>query len=83
MKFIAEIDIMPHANLLDPQGKAVGAALKNLELNSVHEVRMGKHATLHLEAASADEATAIAEAACKKILCNPIVEFFRITVSAD
>ena len=31
-KFKAEIDVMPHDALLDPQGKAVTNSMKNLNL---------------------------------------------------
>ncbi|MBI5914365.1 MAG: phosphoribosylformylglycinamidine synthase subunit PurS, partial [Bacteroidetes bacterium] len=30
MKFVAEIDVMPHKELLDPQGKAVLHSMDNL-----------------------------------------------------
>ena len=32
MKFKAEIEIMPLKSLLDPQGKAVSANMKNIDL---------------------------------------------------
>ncbi len=45
MKFKAEIDIMPLKTLLDPQGKAVTSNLKNLQLEAIENVRIGKHVT--------------------------------------
>ena len=76
MKFKAEIDIMPHYNLLDPQGKAVTSTMSNLNLKEITNVRIGKH--IHLEVDAADEATARAKVdeACKKILCNMIMESY-------
>ena len=58
MKFVAEIDIMPHKELLDPQGKAVSHNLKSLDIHSVADVRIGKHITLTLEAETEEEARA-------------------------
>ena len=55
-RFIAEIDIMPHDALLDPQGKAVLTGLAALNLNHVQDVRFGKHLRLRLEAADRAEA---------------------------
>ena len=50
MKFKAEIDIMPLKALLDPQGKAVTSSLKNLDLQKIDNVRIGKHISLEVEA---------------------------------
>ena len=52
MKFIADIDVMPLQALLDPQGKAVTGSMKNLGLAEIQNVRIGKHITLEIEAAS-------------------------------
>jgi phosphoribosylformylglycinamidine synthase PurS subunit len=81
MKFIAEIDVMPLKELLDPQGKAVKQALGQLGLSGVEDVRVGKHLRLTLEAA--DEATArqIVETACKQLLANPVMEHFSFSVN--
>lgn len=83
MKFIAEIDVMPLKALLDPQGKAVGHGLKNMGLNSISGVRIGKHITMEVEAGSEEDAKKQVEEACKKLLSNPIVESFHFTLSAS
>ena len=41
---------MPLKELLDPQGKAVMSGLKNLGLNKVNDVRIGKNITLRIDA---------------------------------
>lgn len=76
MKFNASITIMPLKALLDPQGKAVTSSMKNLGLPEIENVRIGKHVTLELESASKDEANKKVEEACKKLLANPIMEYF-------
>ena len=83
MKFIAEIDIMPHKELLDPQGKTVVNNLKHLDLEGIHDVRIGKHVTMQLEAASEADARAKVETACQKLLANPIMEHFHFTLVAQ
>ena len=55
MKFTAEINVMPLKALLDPQGKAVSHGLKNMGLSEIENVRIGKHITLEIEAATAEE----------------------------
>ncbi|GGK62068.1 phosphoribosylformylglycinamidine synthase subunit PurS [Rufibacter glacialis] len=83
MKFTAEIDIMPHAELLDPQGKAVMLGLEHLGLEQVSDVRIGKHIRLQLEAENETAAAQKVEEACKKLLANMIMESFsyRLTVN--
>lgn len=71
---------MPLKELLDPQGKAVLGGLNNLGLKGVEEVRIGKNITLQVEAASKEEAQALAEGASKKLLANPVMEYYEINV---
>lgn len=76
MKFIAEIKIMPLKELLDPQGKAVSSGLKNMGVEGVSDVRIGKHIFLELDAKKEENAREIVEKACKNLLANPIMESF-------
>ncbi len=69
---------MPLKDLLDPQGKAVLGGLLNLRLNDIEEVRIGKHITLKIEAESKEIAKDIADQASKKLLANPVMEFYEI-----
>ncbi|MBL7794897.1 MAG: phosphoribosylformylglycinamidine synthase subunit PurS [Saprospiraceae bacterium] len=76
MKFVAEIDIMPHKELLDPQGKAVVNNLSHLDLSGVTDVRIGRHVTMSIDAASEADARQTVETACQKLLANLIMETF-------
>jgi len=80
MKFIAEINVMPLKALLDPQGKAVGMTMHNTGFTEVSNVRIGKHITLEIDAASKDIAIEKVNEACAKILSNPVMEGFEYTV---
>lgn len=82
MKFVAEIDIMPHKELLDPQGKAVVNNLSHLDLSGVTDVRIGRHVTMSLDAASEEEARQTVDTACRKLLANVIVETFTFSLTA-
>lgn len=81
MTYIAHINVMPLKELLDPQGKAVNSSLHNLELSQIRDVRIGKHITLRIDAPSMDEAERIATEACKKLLANPVMESFELTLT--
>jgi phosphoribosylformylglycinamidine synthase PurS subunit len=80
MIFSAEIKVMPLKELLDPQGKAVSDGLKNLGLKNINDVRIGKHINLQIEAATKEEAFAIAEDASKKLLANQVMEQYSIEI---
>lgn len=80
-KYIADIDVMPLKALLDPQGKAVTGSMKNLHLSEIQNVRIGKHITLEITAASETEAKAKVDEACKKLLCNQIMEFYEFKLT--
>tara|TARA_R110002072_G_scaffold19826_37_gene73135 strand:+ start:219 stop:470 length:252 start_codon:yes stop_codon:yes gene_type:complete len=80
MKFRAEIDVMPHKALLDPQGKAVSQSMKNIGLSEISGVRIGKHITLEVEADSKEIASEKVSEACKKLLVNQITESFDLEI---
>jgi len=80
MKFKAEIDVMPLDALLDPQGKAVTGSMKNIGLESIDGVRIGRHVRLFVEANSLSEAEKMVEEACKKLLANQIMESYTFQV---
>jgi phosphoribosylformylglycinamidine synthase len=81
MKFLAEINVMPQKEILDPQGKAVLIGLQNLDIRQVADVRIGKHIQLQLEASNEAEANEIVTNACKKLLANLIMEEFNFTLT--
>jgi phosphoribosylformylglycinamidine synthase subunit PurS len=78
--FSAKINVMPLKALLDPQGKAITASMKNLGLPEISNVRVGKHINLEVEAADLAQAKEKVETACKKLLANPIMESFDFEV---
>jgi phosphoribosylformylglycinamidine synthase len=82
MKFIAEIDVMPLKEILDPQGKAVTGSMKNLGLSEIKNVRIGKHITLEISADSEELAREKVDLACKKLLANLIMESYEFTLEA-
>jgi phosphoribosylformylglycinamidine synthase len=81
MKFKAEIDVMPHDALLDPQGKAVTNSMKNIGLAEIDGVRVGKHIRLFVEADNKAIAEQKVDEACKKMLANQIMESYVFSLS--
>jgi len=81
MTYTVQVKVMPLKELLDPQGKAVMGGLQNLGLGNIQDVRVGKNITLQVEASTPDQAKAIAEEASKKLLANPVMEYFEVVIS--
>ncbi|HEU4607204.1 MAG TPA: phosphoribosylformylglycinamidine synthase subunit PurS [Chitinophagaceae bacterium] len=83
MMYTFQVKVMPLKDLLDPQGKAVMGGLGNLGLKQVTDVRIGKNITLQINADSSDAARQIAEDAARKLLANPVMEYFEISEAAQ
>lgn len=81
MKFNAEINVMPHKELLDPQGKTVTKNMKYIQLEGIEDVRIGKHIHILVNAKDENEARQKIEIACQKILTNPIMESYQYTLN--
>jgi phosphoribosylformylglycinamidine synthase len=81
MIYTVQVKVMPLKELLDPQGKAVLGGLKNLGLDGVEDVRVGKNITLQVKADNPEQAKELAENAGKKLLANPVMEYFEVSVN--
>jgi phosphoribosylformylglycinamidine synthase subunit PurS len=76
--FRYSVSVMPRPGILDPQGRAVEAAMPELGLTSVHGVRVGRRVELTVEASSEAEARAVVERLAAELLANPLVEDWAI-----
>ena len=73
------VDVMPKAEILDPQGKAVHGALPRLGFNAVTDVRQGKRFELEVEAVT-DEVLAEIDKVAGTLLSNPVIEDYAVRV---
>ena len=83
MTFKAEIDIMPLPELLDPQGKAVARNLRDVHVEGIEDIRIGKHVHMFVQAISKEEAVEKVETACKRLLANPIMESYSYEITVE
>ena len=72
------VDVMPRDGILDPQGKAVEAALPQLGAESVHGVRVGRRIEMTVEADELAAARAVVDTLAADFLANPLVERWEI-----
>jgi phosphoribosylformylglycinamidine synthase PurS subunit len=77
-KFRIAIHITPRKGLLDPQGKAVGDALRTLGFNAVKDVHVGRYVIVETDAYDAIAAEETVAEMCRKLLANPVTEDFEI-----
>lgn len=68
------VDVMPKPEILDPQGKAVAAALTRLGYGQFTGVRQGKRFELEVDGEVTDEHLAAARDAAATLLSNPVIE---------
>jgi|TARA_B100000929_G_scaffold116765_1_gene92577 phosphoribosylformylglycinamidine synthase len=77
---IAKIHITFKNGVLDPQGKAVHQALKDLGYNEVSEIQMGKYLELKLDGVSQEDAENRVTEMCEKLFANTVIESYRFTL---
>jgi phosphoribosylformylglycinamidine synthase PurS subunit len=68
------VDVMPKAELLDPQGKAVTGALTRLGVEQFSAVRIGKRFELTVDGDVTDAVLAKAREIADDILSNSVIE---------
>jgi phosphoribosylformylglycinamidine synthase len=76
----AKIHIGLKPGVLDPEGRAVAHSLDVLGFAGIGEVRKGKYFEIGLDEPDPDRARATAEAMCRELLANPVIETYRIDI---
>jgi phosphoribosylformylglycinamidine synthase subunit PurS len=79
--YLARVDVMLKPGISDPQGQTIERALPVLGYEGVREVRVGKRIELELDAVDADEARLRVEEMCEKLLANPVIESYRVSIA--
>jgi phosphoribosylformylglycinamidine synthase PurS subunit len=76
----ARVHVSLKQGVLDPQGKAIGNALRTLGFGGVGEVRQGKLIELELTDTDPEAARARVEEMCRQLLANPVIENYTIEI---
>jgi phosphoribosylformylglycinamidine synthase PurS subunit len=74
----ARVTVTLKAGVLDPQGQAIGGALKSLGFDGVAGVRQGKIFDLDIADGDADAAKKRLTAMCEKLLANTVIENYAV-----
>ena len=76
--FSAEVVVTLRPVINDPQGLSVRAGLRRLGFEQVGSARVGKFIELTLEAEDEEAARQAVTEMCERLLCNPVIEDWRI-----
>jgi phosphoribosylformylglycinamidine synthase len=77
-----EVRVYPKEGVLDPQGKAIAAALGRLGHGAVQVVRAGKVFFIDVAGADAKAAEADAKRMAEELLANTVIEGYDVKVLA-
>lgn len=81
-RWLAEVVVLPKEGVNDPEGEAILGGLRGLEYEGIESVRAGRFFRVALHAASRAEAEAEVAGMCDRLLANPVIEQYRVTVMA-
>lgn len=76
----ARVHITLKAGVVDPQGSAIGQALKSLGFDAIAGVRVGRTVELDFSGRTQDEVSKDVSAMCERLLANPVIENYRIEI---
>ena len=74
------VDVMPKAEILDPQGQAIVGALGRLGFSGIGDVRQGKRFELEVDD-TVDDTTL--ERIAEEFLTNTVIENFNVSRVAE
>lgn len=81
-KYQAQIYVTLRPSVLDPAGTAVQVGLAHMGYTNVEQVRIGKYIEVSLNAESESAAREQLNLVCDQLLANPVIENYRIELSA-
>jgi phosphoribosylformylglycinamidine synthase len=79
--FEARVEVAHRPGIADPAGATVERALPALGYTNVTQVHLGKVIRLVIDATDADAARAQVEEMCERLLANPVIESYEVTVA--
>jgi phosphoribosylformylglycinamidine synthase len=82
MRFEAQVEVTHLPGIADPQGATVERALPALGYTNVSDVRIGKSIRLVVDAADENAAKAQVEEMCERLLANPVIEGYAVSLTA-
>ena len=79
--FAAHVEVSHRPGIADPAGATVERALPALGYTNVAQVHIGKVIRLVVDATDGGAARAQVEEMCERLLANPVIESYEITIT--
>jgi phosphoribosylformylglycinamidine synthase PurS subunit len=79
-RYEARVEVTHRPGILDPAGATVERALPALGWANVSQVRIGKSIRLVIDAPDEAAATAQVEEMCRRMLTNPVIEDYELSL---
>ena len=79
--FHAHVEISHLPGIADPAGATVERALPALGYANVSQVHIGKTVRLIVDAPDAEAAGAQVKEMCERLLANPVIEAYAVTIT--
>ncbi|MCC6711786.1 MAG: phosphoribosylformylglycinamidine synthase subunit PurS [Candidatus Dadabacteria bacterium] len=79
-EYRVKVEVKLKPVVLDPQGKSVLSALRNLGFGEVEDARIGKLIELTIKDGDSGNVEERVTEMCRKLLSNPVIENFDVKV---
>ena len=79
-EWLARVVVTPKPGVNDPEGEAILGGLSSLGYTGVERVRSGRYFELVVSADDAGAAEAMVDEMCRRLLANPVIEAYQVTL---
>ena len=76
----AKIYITYKDGILDPEGTTVNKAFSSMGLKGINSVQIGKYIEISFDNMSKEQAKAVTDESCRKLLANPNTETYSFEI---
>ena len=76
----AKIYITYKDGILDPEGTTVNKAFSSMGLKGINSVQIGKYIEISFDNISKEQAEAVTDESCRKLLANPNTETYTFEI---